>query len=202
MNGCSVYPEDKIFDERLRRAQGCHCRTPVLGKGNAARQSDLGDLQYPVEKPRAQVPTTLVAHGDPGNWPFDSYSTEEILWLSSTPVTITKRYRGIEVTGSVEGWGVSVDRFHDGLDDTDNPNSLDDATITLHRSKGQLIFDVAICRILIALPILALVVAIPMALGRTTFLLPFSTWYARRCCSQLFCCALFGLSPPGCGSTK
>jgi Domain of unknown function (DUF4436) len=48
----------------------------------------------------------------------------------------------------------------------------------LHRSKGPLIFDLGLCLILIALPALALMVAIPMALGRTSFLPPFSTWYA------------------------
>ena len=51
-------------------------------------------------------------------------------------------------------------------------------TITLHRSKGPLIFDFGICLVLIALPVLALWVAIPMALGRTSFVPPFITWYA------------------------
>jgi hypothetical protein len=53
-------------------------------------------------------------------------------------------------------------------------------TITLHRSKGPLIFDVGVCLVLIALPALpalALWVAIPMALGRTSFVPPFITWY-------------------------
>jgi hypothetical protein len=95
----------------------------------------------------------------------------------------------------VEGWDVSVKRVHD-VEDTDDPNSLDDAIITLHRSKGQLIFDVGICLILIALPILALVVAVPMALGRTTFLPPFSTWYAAMLFAIVPLRNFFPGSPP------
>jgi len=49
--------------------------------------------------------------------------------------------------------------------------------ITLHRAKGQLIFDVGICLVLISLPVLALWVAIPVAMGRTSFLPPLTTWY-------------------------
>ena len=47
----------------------------------------------------------------------------------------------------------------------------------MHRSKGPLIFDVGVCLVLIALPVLALWVAIPMALRRTSFVPPFITWY-------------------------
>ena len=87
-----------------------------------------------------------------------------------------KVWARIEVTGSLDGWDVNVRRVHDAAD-TENPNSLDNVIITLHRSKGPLIFDLGICLILVALPILALWVAIPMVLGRTTFLPPFGTWY-------------------------
>ena len=41
-------------------------------------ETDLGDLQYPKGKAPAQVSTTIEAHGDPGNWPFDTYTTDEI----------------------------------------------------------------------------------------------------------------------------
>ncbi|WP_407688444.1 DUF4436 family protein [Mycobacterium sp. HUMS_1102779] len=47
--------------------------------------------------------------------------------------------------------------------------------ITLRRAKGPLIFDVGICLVLLSLPALALWVAIPMALGRTSFVPPFIT---------------------------
>ena len=66
-------------------------------------------------------------------------------------------------------------------------------TITLHGSKGPLIFDFGICLVLIALPALALWVAIPMALGRTSFLPPFITWYA----AMLFAIVPLGNILPG-----
>jgi hypothetical protein len=139
-------------------------------------ETDLGDLQYPKGKAPAQVATTIVAHGEPGNWPFDTYTTDEISGLVFTGGYHDKVWARIEVTGSLDGWDVNVRRVHDS-EDTENPNSLDNVVITLHRSKGPLILDLGICLILIALPLLALWVAIPMLLGRTTFLPPFITWY-------------------------
>jgi hypothetical protein len=70
--------------------------------------------------------------------------------------------------------------------------------ITLRRAKGPLIFDLGICLVLISLPTLALLVAIPMALGRRKFLAPFATWYA----ANLFAIVplrniLPGAPPPG-----
>lgn len=64
-----VYPGVAQYDNRF----------DVLGNDVAVRlypTSDLGDLQYPKGKAPAQLSTTIEAHGDPGNWPFDSYSTE------------------------------------------------------------------------------------------------------------------------------
>ena len=58
-----------------------------------------------------------------------------------------------------------------------NPDVKDDVIITSHRAKGQQFFDVGICLVLISLPILALWVAIPVAMGRTSFLPPLTTWY-------------------------
>jgi len=192
-----VYPEDKIYNEKFGVLKADAAVRLYLGKGDAATPSDLGDLQYPVGKAPAQVATTIAAHGDPGNWPFDSYTTDEISAVVYTGNYHEQVSARIEVTGSLDGWDVSVNRVHD-VGDTENPNSLDDVTITLHRAKGQLIFDLGICLILIALPILALMVAIPMALGRTSFLPPFSTWYA----AMLFAIVplrnvLPGSPPPG-----
>jgi Domain of unknown function (DUF4436) len=175
-----VYPEETLYDRTFGVLTTDAAVRLYLGSGGAATPSDLGDLQYPVGKSPAQVATTIEAHGDPGNWPFDSYTTDEISAYVFTgsgadrqkPVTAR-----MEVTGSLDGWDLSVTRVHDVMD-TQNPNSLDNVIITLHRAKGPLIFDLGICLILIALPALALWVAIPMALGRTTFLPPFSTWYA------------------------
>jgi len=185
-----VYPEDSLIDQN----------SSVLTSDAAVRlypETDLGDLQYPKGKAPSQLSTNIEAHGDPGNWPFDTYTTGEISGLVFTGGYHDKVWARIEVTGHLDGWDVSVRRVHDS-EDTENPNSLDNVIITLQRSKGPLIFDLGILAVLISLPTMALLVAIPMALGRTSFLPPFSTWYA----AMLFAIVplrnfLPGSPPPG-----
>ena len=142
-----------------------------------------------------------MAHGDPGNWPLDSYKTEPIsadafVGSGDNRKKVPAR---VEVTGSLDGWDIKVNRIHDPAAlptsrATDNGNVV----ITLRRAKGPLIFDLGICLVLISLPTLALLVAIPMALGRRKFLPPFATWYA----ANLFAIVplrniLPGAPPPG-----
>ena len=77
--------------------------------------SDLGDLHYPKGKAPAQLSTTVEAHGDVGNWPFDSYSTEPIsadAFVGSGD-NLKKVPARVEVTGELDGWDVSVNRVHD-----------------------------------------------------------------------------------------
>jgi hypothetical protein len=113
-------------------------------------ENDLGDLQYQTETIAADVFTGAGQNRE-------------------------KAFVRVEVAGKLDGWDATVTRVHDP--DEPNPDVQDDVTITLHRSKGPLIFDVGVCLVLIALPALALWVAIPMALGRTSFVPPFITWY-------------------------
>jgi hypothetical protein len=185
-----VYPAYSIYDQKFG----------VLTSDAAVRLypvNNLGDLQYPKGKAPAPVATKIEAHGDPGNWPFDTYRTDEIGALVFTGDYHDILWCRMEVTGSLDGWDVSVKRVHVARD-TNSPNSLDNVIITLQRAKGPLIFDLGIALILISLPTMALVVAIPMALGRTTFLPPFATWYA----AMLFAIVplrniLPGSPPPG-----
>lgn len=165
-----VYPKDSLYDKN----------NGVLTTDAAVRlypENDLGDLQYPVGKAPAQVSTTIQAQGDPGNWPFDSYTTQMIAAdvFTGTGQSREKAPARVEVTGKLDGWDASVTRVHDPEDS--NPDVKDNVTITLHRARGPLIFDIGICLVLIALPVLALWVAIPVALGKTSFLPPMTTWY-------------------------
>ena len=160
--------------------------------------SELGDLQYPKGKAPAQVSTIIEAQGDPAHWPFDSYQTDTISAdvFTGTGPGHEKVAARVEVSGKLDGWDATIARFHDS--DDPNPDSQDNVVITLHRSKGTLIFDVGICLVLITLPVLALWVAIPMVLGRTSFLPPFGTWFA----AMLFAVVplrnvLPGSPPPG-----
>lgn len=165
-----VYPKDSLYDKNFG----------VLTTDAAVRlypENDLGDLQYPVGKAPAQVSTTIQAQGDPGNWPFDTYKTEVIAAdvFTGSGQSREKVAARVEATGKLDGWDATATRVHDPADS--NPDALDNVTITLHRARGPLIFDIGICLVLIALPVLALWVAIPVALGRTSFLPPMTTWY-------------------------
>jgi Domain of unknown function (DUF4436) len=185
----NVYPQDSLYDQEMG----------VLKTDAAVRlypENDLGDLQYPKGKAPSQVATVLIAHGSPGNWPFDTYTTDVISADVFTGQYHERVPARVEVTGSLDGWDATVTRVHDP-DDKD-ADSLDNVKITLHRSKGTLVFDVGICLVLAALPALALWVAIPMALGRTSFLPPFSTWYAAMLFAIVPLRNIFpGNPPPG-----
>lgn len=84
-----------------------------------------------------------------------------------------------------------------------DPDVKDDVVITLHRSKGSLVFDLGIALILISRPALALIVAIPMAMGRTASL-PSLQRGTRRCFSPSSHCAISFRVPrrPARGLTK
>jgi hypothetical protein len=165
-----VIPEDSMFDKRL----------DVLKTDTAVRMdppNDLGDLQYPAGKSPAQVATTIEAHGDPNNWPFDSYSTDTLSAEVLVGQGDARQYipARVEVTGALDGWDVSVRRVGEASQESDRP---DNVIITLHRAKGPLIFDLGICLVLFALPTLAFAVAIQIALGKRKFVPPFVTWFA------------------------
>lgn len=189
-----VYPGVAQYDNRF----------DVLANDVAVRlypTSDLGDLHYPKGKAPAQLSTTVEAHGDPGNWPFDSYRTEPIsadAFVGSGD-NLKKVPARVEVTGALDGWQITVDRVRDPAAlPTQRGSDNGDIVITLKRAKGPLIFDLGICLVLISLPTLALLVAIPMAMGRRKFLPPFATWYA----ANLFAIVplrniLPGAPPPG-----
>ena len=88
-----VYPEDSLYDENLG----------ILTSDVAVRlypDNDLGDLQYPEGKAPGQVTTTIEAHGEPGNWPFDAYTTDEISGLVFTGGYHEKVSARVEVTGA------------------------------------------------------------------------------------------------------
>jgi Domain of unknown function (DUF4436) len=186
-----IYPGESLYDKRFDE----------LNTDIAVRlypPNDLGDLQFPKGKAPAQVNTTIEAHGDPGSWPFDSYRTEP----QSADVFVgtgadRKRIPAVvEVTGSMDGWDAEVQRNTDKSET--GSHNISSVVLTLQRAKGPLIFDLGIILVLISLPTLALLVAIPMALGRRKFVPPFATWYA----ANLFAIVplrniLPGAPPPG-----
>jgi hypothetical protein len=186
-----IYPGESLYDKRFDE----------LNTDIAVRlypPNDLGDLQFPKGKAPAQVNTTIEAHGDPGSWPFDTYHTEP----QSADVFVgtgaeRKRIPAIvQVTGQMDGWDAEVQKSTDKSETGSHNNSS--VVLTLQRAKGPLIFDLGIILVLVSLPTLALIVAIPMAMGRRKFVPPFATWYA----ANLFAIVplrniLPGAPPPG-----
>lgn len=187
-----VYPGVEQYDSRF----------DVLGNDVAVRlypTNDLGDLHYPRGRAPAQLTTTIEAHGDPRNWPFDTYKTEPLAAdaFVGSGDNRKKLPAIVQVTGSLDGWQVRVDHVTSVLP-TSRSTDTGDVVITLERAEGPLVFDMVICLVLISLPTLALLVAVPMAMGRRKFLPPFGTWYA----AMLFAVVplrnfLPGSPPPG-----
>jgi len=66
----------------------------------------------PIGKSPAQVATNIEAHGDPGDWPFDTYKTDTIQADVLVGVGDDRQYKParVEVTGLLEGWDVTVTR--------------------------------------------------------------------------------------------
>ena len=186
-----IYPGESLYDKRFDE----------LITDIAVRlypPNDLGDLQFPKGKAPAQVTTTIEAHGNPGNWPFDSYRTEpqSADVFVGTGVNRKRIPAIVQVTGSMDGWDADVRRNTDTSETGSHNNS--NVVVTLQRAKGPLIFDLGIIVVLVSLPTLALLVAIPMAMGRRKFVPPFATWYA----ANLFAIVplrniLPGAPPPG-----
>lgn len=165
-----VLPDDSMIDHRLQ----------VLTTDTSVRlypENELGDLQYPVGKLPAQVATTIEAHGNPGAWPFDTYTTDTVQAdvLVGADVPAFQRSGHFDPGGYVLTVVASAVRVGESSQTSDRP---DNVIITLKRAKGPLVFDLGICLVLITLPTLALFVAIQMITGRRKFQPPFGTWYA------------------------
>ena len=166
-----VLPDDSLMNPRLG----------VLNTDISVRlypANELGDLIYPAGKAPSQVGTTIVAAGDPNNWPFDSYTTPIIQADVLVGSGDDRQYlpARVEVTGSLEGWDARSERS--GGSTQSESDRGDDASITLRRGKGPLVFDLGICLVLLSLPTLALFVVIQIMRDRKKLSLSFLGWFS------------------------
>jgi hypothetical protein len=152
---------------------------------------DLGELKFPKGVTPGSIDATVEAHGDADRWPFDTYTTKPLTAdvLVGSGENRTVQHAQVRFSGQIEGWNVDIQQT-----DTDPPASI----IKLSRHRGTLAFDLGVCLVLIALPAMAMIVAIETILGRRQFLPPLCTWFA----AMLFAVVplrniLPGAPPPG-----
>jgi hypothetical protein len=139
--------------------------------------NDLGDLEFKAGKLPPQVSTTINVDGNAEAWPFDRYTTSPISAdvVVGTGSDIKFLPARVEVTGALDGWNITSARSGDA---TQSASSGDDATITLRRAPGPLVFDLGICLVLVSLPVMALFVSISTLRRKRKFLPPLGTWFA------------------------
>ena len=152
---------------------------------------DLGELKFPKGQTPGSIDATVEAHGDADYWPFDTYTTKPLTAdaLIGSGDDRTVQPAEVRFSGGIEGWNIHIDRA-----DSDPPASI----IELSRHRGTLAFDLGVCLVLIALPAMAMLVAIETLRGRRQFLPPLCTWFA----AMLFAVVplrniLPGAPPPG-----
>ena len=152
---------------------------------------NLGELKFPKGQTPGSIAAVVEAHGDADYWPFDTYATRPLTGdaLIGSGDNRTVEPAQVRYSGGIEGWNVKIEQ-----PDSDSPASI----IELSRHRGTLAFDLGICLVLIALPAMAMIVAVETLRGRRQFLPPLCTWFA----AMLFAVVplrniLPGAPPPG-----
>ncbi|MCK0175337.1 MULTISPECIES: DUF4436 family protein [Mycobacteriaceae] len=140
--------------------------------------------------------TSLVAVGDPDDWPVDSYTTD-VIGVEASVAEGDGRLAlpaPVVVGGSVNGWHIEA-----RMGEISAPwGPVQTVQFTLQRTRGAHAMDIGILLVLLTLPATALFVAIEMLLNRRKFQPPFITWFA----AMLFAVVplrtiLPGAPPPG-----
>ncbi|WP_084727101.1 DUF4436 domain-containing protein [Rhodococcoides yunnanense] len=149
-----------------------------------------GPLQFPSGTRVGALPVTLYSDGDITQWPFDSQQATDVVVRvlrdsGSGPVPVPAQ---VAVTNSLTGWNIDAG-------DTD-PSSGQSFDITAHRTAGSLIFALAVCAVLLVLPLCALFVTIQTIRNRKKFQPPMVTWFAVMLFAVLPIRNLFPGNPP------
>jgi hypothetical protein len=138
--------------------------------------TETGELIYVHSDTTGNDTTSLLAVGDPDDWPFDTYTTDTIgvqAFVGKGPVQRRLPVR-VVVAGQINGWDVRSDV----ATIASPPAPEQTVRITLERTRGALAFDIGILLVLLALPATALFVAVETVLGRRKFHPPLTTWFA------------------------
>lgn len=135
-------------------------------------------------------PVSLYADGDIRQWPFDTYQTSDVQVLAFTGTGGARAAVPVQVavTDSVTSWAV-----HARASESGPAQALD---IHVARTGPTIGFAIAMCAVLIILPVCTLFVSIQTLSGRKQFLPPIVTWFAVMLFSVLPIRNLFPGSPP------
>jgi hypothetical protein len=141
------------------------------------------------------LPIKLYADGDIREWPFDRYQSDNVVVRVFSQATSADAgtvsfplSADVVVTDSLTGWDVT------GADEDAGGDQA--FTINAERTAGALVFDLALCVVLIVLPVCALFVSIQTVRRRKAFQPPMVTWFAVMLFAVLPLRNIFPGSPP------
>ncbi|WP_238419632.1 DUF4436 family protein [Gordonia sp. 'Campus'] len=133
------------------------------------------------------LPVSLYSDGDIRHWPFDTYVSESVTVQAYGP-NEAEVPTEVAFTNSLIGWDVNA-----GDTSAVGGNAF---TITSSRTAGSLTFDLALCVMLVVLPVCTLFVSIQTVRRRKAFQPPMVTWFAVMLFAVLPLRNIFPGTPP------
>ncbi|KAA0092719.1 DUF4436 domain-containing protein [Mycolicibacterium sp. P1-18] len=178
----SVYPGANLLD-----ADG-DLRGPLTVEVSPAATTDA--LTFAAGTRAGSQPVSLYADGDIRQWPFDDYRASDVQVQVFTGTGAARVAVPVEVavTDSLTSWSVAASETNSG-----GGKVLD---VDVARTGATMGFGIAMCVVLLVLPICTLTVSIQTLRGRKQFLPPIVTWFAVMLFSVLPIRNLFPGSPP------
>ena len=175
----SVYPGSDLLDGRgdLREDLTIDV-SPVVS---------ATELTFAAGTRPGVMPVSLYSDGDIRMWPFDRYESESVTVRAFGP-NDAELPTEVAVTDSLTGWDINA-----GGSDAAGGQAF---TITSSRTVGSLTFDLALCAMLIVLPICTLFVSIQTIRRRKAFQPPMVTWFAVMLFAVLPLRNIFPGTPP------
>ncbi|MFE0748148.1 DUF4436 family protein [Gordonia sp. NPDC058843] len=145
------------------------------------------DLTFAAGSRPGTLPVSLYSDGDIRLWPFDSYVSESVSVQAYGP-NDAELPTEAALTDSLIGWDVRA---------AGSASAGGQAfTITSSRTAGSLTFDLALCVMLVILPICTLFVSIQTVRRRKAFQPPMVTWFAVMLFAVLPLRNIFPGTPP------
>jgi hypothetical protein len=186
------YPAQTLVDEQsgaMKQDLTVQLRSP----------SDAVNFRYQTGDVAGEhLSENMAVSGHADDWPFDHYSTGQIMASAraKSGQTTQRVPLRVEVLDNLYGWDLAVRPVHSaqaGEAAHDVP-----VTIDATRKRSALFFDLGVCLLLLSLPAIGLFVAIETARNRRKFLPPLTTWFAAMVFSIVpLRSVLPGAPPPG-----